>query len=79
MLRYCRSRAFGYIRVLELEGIGRRNLIGAGLARFTGPIVLLTCDSIFSGGEAFVLAMKELPYVTIVGDHTNGNILVYAR
>ena len=43
-----------------------------GLARFTGPIVLLTCDSIFSGGEAFVLAMKELPYVTIVGDHTNG-------
>ena len=139
-LRYCRSRAFGYIRVLELEGIGRRNLNGAleaiasdfanlngllidirdcpggedsiaiaianrfcdrrrvafrrktkigpgeddftplktwylepqGAARFTGPIVLLTCDSVFSGGEAFVLAMKELPHVTIVGDHTNG-------
>jgi hypothetical protein len=140
MLRYCRSRAFGYIRVLELEGIERRNLIGAldaivsdfanlngllidvrdcpggedsiaiaivnrfcdrkrvafrrktkigpgeddftplktwyvepqGTTRLTKPIVLLTCDSVFSGGEAFALAMKELPHVTIVGDHTNG-------
>src|SRR6185436_9974968 len=43
-----------------------------GDARFTGPIVLLTCDSVFSGGEAFTLAIRELPYVTIVGDHTNG-------
>jgi carboxyl-terminal processing protease len=39
---------------------------------FTGPIVLLTCDSVFSGGEVFALAMRELPHVTIVGDHTNG-------
>jgi C-terminal processing protease CtpA/Prc len=43
-----------------------------GDARFTGPIVLLTCDSVFSGGEAFALAIRELPYVTIIGDHTNG-------
>jgi C-terminal processing protease CtpA/Prc len=43
-----------------------------GDARFTGPIVLLTCDSVFSGGEAFALAIKQLPHVTIVGDHTNG-------
>jgi len=34
--------------------------------------VLLTCDSVFSGGEAFALAIRELPYVTIIGDHTNG-------
>jgi len=34
--------------------------------------VLLTCDSVFSGGEAFALAIKELPHVTIIGDHTNG-------
>jgi carboxyl-terminal processing protease len=34
--------------------------------------VLLTCDSVFSGGEVFALAMKQLPYVTILGDHTNG-------
>jgi C-terminal processing protease CtpA/Prc len=34
--------------------------------------VLLTCDSVFSGGEVFALAVKQLPHVTIVGDHTNG-------
>ncbi|WP_334150829.1 S41 family peptidase [Hyphomicrobium sp.] len=43
-----------------------------GEAQFTRPIVLLTCDSVFSGGEAFALAIKELPYVAILGDHTNG-------
>jgi C-terminal processing protease CtpA/Prc len=43
-----------------------------GDAQFTGPIVLLTCDAVFSGGEAFALAIKQLPYVTIIGDHTNG-------
>lgn len=44
----------------------------AGGAQFTKPVVLLTSDSVFSGGEAFVLAMRELPHVTIVGDQTNG-------
>ncbi len=43
-----------------------------GPAQFTGPIVLLTCDSVFSGGEVFALAMKQLPHVTIIGDDTNG-------
>jgi carboxyl-terminal processing protease len=43
-----------------------------GDVQFTGPIVLLTCDSVFSGGEAFALAMKQLPHVTIIGDHSNG-------
>jgi C-terminal processing protease CtpA/Prc len=43
-----------------------------GKARFTGPIVLLTCDAVFSGAEAFALAIKQLPHVTIIGDHTNG-------
>ena len=41
-------------------------------SQFTGPIVLLTCDAVFSGGEAFALAIKQLPHVTIIGDHTNG-------
>jgi carboxyl-terminal processing protease len=140
MLRYCRSPAVGYLRILELEGVGKRRLTGAldkiagdfddlegfiidirdcpggdddiaiaiinrfcdrkrtafhrktkigpgdddftplrswylepsGDAQFTGPIVLLTCDSVFSGGESFALAIKQLPYVTIIGDHTNG-------
>ena len=140
MLQYCRSKAVGYLRILELEGVKRRALAGAldtiaidfkeldgiiidirdcpggddstaitivnrlcdrkrvafhrrtkigagdndlsplktwhiepqGSTQFTGPIVLLTCDSVFSGGEIFALALKQLPYVTIVGDHTNG-------
>jgi Peptidase family S41/Tricorn protease C1 domain len=140
MLRYCRSREFAYIRILELEGIKKRRLTAAldriardfetlqgiiidirdnpggdddiaiaiinrfcdrrriafrrktkigpgkndfsplktwylepqGDTRFTGPIVLLTCDSVFSGGEAFALAIRQLPHVTILGDRTNG-------
>ena len=43
-----------------------------GPSQFIGPIVLLTCDSVFSGGEVFTLAIKQLPFVTIIGDHTNG-------
>jgi Peptidase family S41/Tricorn protease C1 domain len=43
-----------------------------GDVQFTGPVVLLTCESVFSGGEAFALAIRELPHVTILGDHTNG-------
>jgi carboxyl-terminal processing protease len=140
MLLYCRSREFGYIRILELEGVKKRRLTAAldkiahdfnalkgiiidirdnpggeddiaitiinrfcdrrrvafrrktkigpskkdftpletwylepqGDVRFTGPIVLLTCDSVFSGGEAFALAIRQLPHVTILGDNTNG-------
>jgi len=140
MLHYCRSRAFGYIRILELEGVKKRTLTAAldkisrdfneldgviidirnnpggedstaitiinrfsdrkrvafrrktkigpgeddytsvktwhiepqGDSQFTRPVVLLTCDSVFSGGEAFALAIKQLPHVTIIGDHTNG-------
>ena len=140
ILRYCKSSNYGYLRILELEGVKKRKLTAAldqilsdfkgldgviidirnnpggddstviqivnrfcdrkrvafhrktkrgpgeddysplktwhiepqGDTQFTGPIVLLTCDSVFSGGEVFALALKELPYVTIIGDHTNG-------
>ena len=140
MLHYSRSSEFGYIRILELEGVKKERLTGAldtiahdfnelkgiiidirdnpgggdstavtiinrfcdrgrvafhrrtkigpgedaftplktwhiepeGDVQFTGPIVLLTCDAVFSGGEVFALAIRQLPYVTILGDHTNG-------
>ena len=140
MLHYCRSQKFGYIRIIELEGVSKRKLTAAldkiardfrdlegmiidirdnpggdddiviaiinrfcdrkrvafhrktkigsgeddftplktwclepqGDTQFTKPIVVLTCDSVFSGGEVFALAMKELPHVTLIGDHTNG-------
>jgi len=140
MLHYSRSSEFGYIRILELEGVKNKPLTGAldtighdfnelkgiiidirdnpggddstaiaiinrfcdhkrvafhrktkvgpgkedltplktfylepqGDVQFTGPIALLTCDSVFSGGEVFALAIKQLPYVTVIGDRTNG-------
>lgn len=140
MLHYCRSETFGYIRILELEGVRKRRLAAAleriardfdalqgmiidirdnpggddstaitivnrfcdrkrvafhrktkigpsedaftalrtwhiepqGNIQFTGPIALLTCDSVFSGAEIFALALKQLPHVMIIGDHTNG-------
>ncbi len=140
MLLYCKSSKFGYIRILELEGVGKRKLAAAldmisrdfadlegliidirnvpggdddivisiinrlcdkkricfhrkektgrgideftplktwnikpkGAIQFTKPIVLLTCDSVFSGGEVFAMAMRELPHVTVIGDRTNG-------
>ena len=56
--------AFGPLKTFHIRPEGE--------VQFTGPIVLLTCDAVFSGGEAFALAIKQLPYVTIVGDHTNG-------
>jgi len=55
---------FSALKTWQIEPEGR--------SQFTGPVVLLTTDSVFSGGEAFALAIKELPHVVIVGDHTNG-------
>ena len=43
-----------------------------GTAQFTGPVVLLTNDAVFSGGDVFALVANELPNVTIIGDRTNG-------
>lgn len=139
-LRYCRSPVVGYLRILELEGVGKRRLTAAldkiardfddlegfiidirncpggdddvaiaiinrfcdvkrvafhrkakigpgendltplrtwhiepvGDAQFTRPIALLICDSVFSGGESFALATRQLPHATLIGDHTNG-------
>jgi hypothetical protein len=136
MLHYCRSRDFGYMRILELEDVKKRKVKSAlddisrdfddlkgfiidirdcpggeddiaiaiinrfcdqkrvafnrktkigpgddeytpvktwhiepqGDVQFTGPVALLTCDAVFSGGEAFALAIRELPHVTIIGD-----------
>ena len=43
-----------------------------GASQFTGPVVLLTNDAVFSGGDVFAMVASELPNVTIVGDRTNG-------
>ncbi len=39
---------------------------------FTKPIIILTSDWSASATEIFVLAMKELPYVTVIGNRTEG-------
>lgn len=43
-----------------------------GTKQFTGPLVLLTSDLTASAAEVFTMVIKELPGVTILGDHTNG-------
>ncbi|WP_299311696.1 S41 family peptidase [uncultured Aquimarina sp.] len=40
--------------------------------QFTEDIILLTSPATFSAGELFALCMKDLPYVTIVGENTGG-------
>ena len=39
---------------------------------FTRPIALLTNRRVFSAAESFVLMMRTLPHVTVVGDTTGG-------
>ncbi len=43
-----------------------------GKKTFTKPIIILTSDWSASATEIFVLAMKELPYVTVIGNRTEG-------
>ena len=77
--RFCDRRRVAFRRKTKI-GPGKKDfaplktwyLEPQGDVQFTGPIVLLTCDSVFSGGEAFALAIRQLPHVTILGDHTNG-------
>lgn len=47
-------------------------LVPEGPLQFTGPIILLTSDASFSGADVFAMVMRELPHVTIMGDHTSG-------
>lgn len=43
-----------------------------GRVRFPGPVALLTNRRTFSAGESFVLAMRSIAGVTVVGDTTGG-------
>jgi carboxyl-terminal processing protease len=44
----------------------------AGSWQFTGPVMILTSRRTVSAGENFLLGMRELPQVTLVGDVTSG-------
>ncbi|MBI5957149.1 MAG: S41 family peptidase [Chloroflexi bacterium] len=43
-----------------------------GERQFTGPVVLLTSGLTASAAEIFVMAMRELPHVTVMGEATSG-------
>lgn len=66
---YKRTRVNKTSRFTELEPW---YLKPKGRKQFTKPIIILTSDWSASATEIFILAMKELPYVTIVGDTTEG-------
>ncbi|MEO1266575.1 MAG: S41 family peptidase [Myxococcota bacterium] len=40
---------------------------------FAGPVVVLTSGATFSAGETFVLAMRQRPAVTVLGEPTSGH------
>ena len=44
----------------------------AGKRQIVKPIMLLTSSFTISAADVFVLAMKQLPYVTIIGENTQG-------
>lgn len=67
---YMKERKRGTNNYTELETTYTEPL---GKIQFTKPIVLITSDFTASASEEFTLAMKELPYLTILGDNTNGS------
>ena len=58
----------------DFTPIRERYVEPRGNKQFTKPIVVLTDRRTVSAGEYFVLAMKQLSYVTTVGDVTAGNL-----
>ena len=68
-IAFHRKEKLGFNRFSELE---TWYVEPKGAAQFTGPVVLLTHDAVFSGGDVFALVASELPNVTIAGDRTNG-------
>ena len=56
----------------EFSAMEPRYLEPASGVRWQKPVVVLTNRHVFSAANEFVMYMKELPYVTIVGDHTGG-------
>ncbi len=73
-----RDRTYGFRRVRD--GPGHDDLSSPdplvvsplGPRRFSGPVAVLTDRWSVSAAEGFVLAMRTLPNVTIVGDSTAG-------
>ncbi|MEL6811886.1 MAG: S41 family peptidase [Bacteroidota bacterium] len=76
--RFADKRRIGYYKKERIKGTSEfkkmktQYVEPAGSNQFTGPVVILTSDLTASAAEVFTMAMKELPYVTTIGDNTNG-------
>jgi len=66
---YKKTRIKGTKNFTELESW---YLNPKGKKQFIKPVIILTSDWSASATEIFVLAMKELPYVQVVGNRTEG-------
>ena len=72
------TRVRGYVRFrngpahTDLTDFQPQQVTPQGSRRFTKPVVVLTNRGVFSSGEDFVLMMRVLPQVTVLGDTTGG-------
>ena len=62
------EKKFGPLRTFHLQPPDAKKKYRA----FTGPIILLTHGASYSGADLFAMVMRELPYVKIIGEPTNG-------
>lgn len=62
------EKEFGPLRTFHLQPPAAKKKYRA----FTGPIILLTHGASYSGADLFAMVMRELPYVKIIGEPTNG-------
>lgn len=73
-----RSRVYGFVQFRDGPGhddfspAAPQEVSPAGTRRFSGPVAVLTNRRSVSATEWFVLAMRVLPTVTVVGDSTAG-------
>ncbi len=73
------KRQFGSIRVRngprpgDFSALIAETVHPEGPRPFHGPVFVLTNRRVYSSGEDFVLAMRSLPGVTMVGDTTGGS------
>jgi tetratricopeptide (TPR) repeat protein len=69
---YARAQTRYGVKRDALAMVEYRNVEPGGPLQFTGPTVLLTDRFTASAAERFVLALRVLPHVTVVGDLTAG-------
>lgn len=73
-----RERTFGYTRYRngprhsDFTDYIPQTIAPGGAHHFAGPVIVLTNRAVYSAAEEFVLAMRVLPSVTVLGDTTGG-------